>query len=269
MKTVVRKGILAATVLLAVGLYRFLPSKSDVGAPIVAMKKPTEGQGTITTSPESAPPSPLMATRHKPEMTRQENLLAMAGALGKTARGKELDIPLAATGQAGFASDGAVEANRFHTGFALTLLVAACNAHDRSLMQRSSSSLATRLPQMELPEDALTKISIATTAMENQPDNCRELSRVTTEALKTRFTDEPYLLLGVWTATVRLAAQVRNPDLFKEPEFVLMNSRIDKLEGSRGVAEKVAEIIVIGKGKVNDDAWNRIDALADDLQKQF
>ena len=260
---------LAATVLLAVGLYRFLPPKSDVGAPLVAMKKPPEGQGTMAQAPEPAPPSPLVATGHKPQMTRQESLLAMAENLGKAARGKELDIPLAAAGQAGFASDGAAEANRFHTGFALTSLVAACNANDRSLLQRSSSTLATRLLQMELPEDALKKISIATTAMEKQPDNCTELTRVAAEALQTRFTDNPYLLLGVWTATVRLAAHVRNTDLFKEPEFVRMNSRIDKLAGSRGVAEKVVAIIAIGKGKVNDDAWNRIDALADDLQKQF
>jgi hypothetical protein len=263
---------LAATVLLAVSLYRFLPSKSDVGAPLVAMNKPPINQGAIAQTPKPAPPSPLAATRHKSQMTRQESLLAMAENLGKAARGKELDIPLAAAGQAGFASDGAAEANRFHAGFALLSLGVACEAHDRNLTLRASASLRERLQRLDLPQEVMDKITHLAALLNEttDPKSYQDLSATVTAAMTARYSDDPYGELGVWTAGLRIAVQCRNAAYLRNGELSQLEVHIEKMRGQqRVVVGMISEIRSLAKGPLNDTAWERIDSLADDIQKQF
>ena len=263
---------LAATVLLVISAQRIFTSKSDVTAPPMASNNSPAGYEKIAKAPEqSAPPSPAVVAAHKPKMTRQDNLLAMAGTLGKSAHGKELDIPFAATSQAGFAGGSAAEANRFHTGFALFSLAVACESQDRNLTRRASASLVERLQRLELPAAVQNKSTQLAALLDesSDPKTFRELAATVTTAMTARYPEDPYGELGVWTAALRVAVQTRNTTFITNADFTGIGAGLDKPGTPQGVTRMISEIHTIAKGQLNDEAWEKIDSLADDIQKKF
>ena len=262
---------MAATVLLVISAQHIFKSKSDVVAP-VARNIPQEAQNTTVINPApAAPPSPTVAAVRKPKMTRQDNLLAMAETLGKAASDKELDIPFATTGQAGFAGTSGAEATRFHTGFALISLAVACEAHDRNLTLRASASLIERLQRLELPQAVQNKTAQLAALLDEKDDqrSCRELASTVAAAMTARYPGDSYEELGAWTAALRVAVQSRNPALFTDAEFSGLVPAGENQRDQRGVTRMMSEIRSIARGPLNDIAWEKLDSLADDLQKQF
>jgi hypothetical protein len=223
-----------------------------------------------------APPAPLVAQteelQRKPKMTRQDSLLALAGRLGTTAKGKELDIPFVSANQAGFTGSGGAESDRFHAGFALLSLTVACDAGDTATYRRAATSLHERVQKLDLPKGEAAKIlALAEDSIKGSLNTkgCIELAMKADTALNARYGDDPYRELGMLSAALLLSAQTKNSELLTAEPFRQALHRLARLEKPGGVGKKVAELAALVAAPLDNAAWSKIEQLADDIQKRF
>lgn len=262
---------LAATLLLAISLYRFIPGNSDIPLPGLPGTKPPTGE---VAKVEPQPQAPQVAQQREAvrKPNRQNTLMAMAGTLGKAGRGKEADIPFVSANQAGFAGDGEVEANLFHTGFALFALASACESGDTATVHRAAASLKERMDKLSLTEsDRGTLLLKAEKLITDAPtpEACRTLYAASMNAIEKQTPNDLHLNLGFWIAALRISAQQKQSIILFDAVFMETIRMGANLAKPGGVAKKLAEVATIAGSSLDEKAWSRLEELADDVQKRF
>jgi hypothetical protein len=262
---------LAASLLLAIGLYRFSRTSGDTPLPGLPGTKPPVGE---VAKVEAPPQTPQVAQSgeavRKPN--RRNTLLALAGTLGKANRGRELDIPFVSANQAGFAGSGGDEVNRFHTGFALFSLAAACEGGDAATLHRAAASLSERITKLNLPESGIGTLLPKAEKMITDtptPETCRTLFAANWNVLDKQFNEDPHLNLGYWIAALRFSVQQKNGDTLHDPIFLETLRSGTKLSSPAGVVKKLVAIIALSEKTLDDKDWQVLEDLADDVQKRY
>lgn len=203
---------------------------------------------------------------------RHNTLLALAETLGKADRGKEFDIPFVSANQAGFASNGEAEANRFHTGFALFVLASACESGDITTVHCAAASLRERMGKLSLTESdpgglLLKAEKLVTDAP--TPEVCRSLFADSINALEKQSPNDLHLNRGFWIAALRISSQQKQGNVLHDTVFLETIRMGANLAKPGGVAKKLAEVATIAKSPLNEKAWSRLEELSDDVQKRF
>ncbi|GAM11198.1 hypothetical protein OR1_03508 [Geobacter sp. OR-1] len=259
---------LAATVLLAIGIYNFVPKRGDLPLPVVPGSTPQQSQIAC-----KEPPAQPSATGNAPvKQTKPPALLAFANTLVIPKKGSQLELPVPSANQAGFASTGRDEANRFHLGFSTIALYVACKSEDSDSIRKSAASLDERIQQLETAHPELTELHLKAMKLASTPSSlsvCTDLLEQTAACMEKLSPNDIYLLLGAWTASVRVAAQQQNAAQLHHPYLNEVANKVGKLEAPRGVAQKITEILKIIDGPVDEKSYRRMDELADDIQRRF
>lgn len=264
---------LAASLLLAIGLYRLMPGSGDTPLPGLPGAAQPVGE---TAKAKTEPHSQTLQVAQQGEAVRKPNrkntLIALAETLGKAGIGKELDLPFVSVNQSGFASDGEAEANRFHTGFALFALASACERGDTALVRRAAASFKERMEKIGLTESdrgSLLPRAEGLVTGTPTPEACHALFVAGMNAIEKQYANDLHFNLGFWIAALRISAQLKQGEILHDTAFLETIHMGSKLGKPGGLAKKLAEVASIAGGMLDDKQWARLEELADEVQKRF